>query len=182
MNRSLGFLLLFVLLYNCEKSKKNIYDLKPDKEYYYLLKENGDSIKIKTEPYRLNYSKPKFLIISRFNDNMKKFEVDCVLLKVKDKYYNYFNLDKKDSIDENSFVFLSKDPQIIENIIDTTGINYWKKGTEIYKMEGNGIYSRHLFFTNPTRYVLDFGKYYYDKDYKIYKIEETVRGNKITYK
>ena len=182
MNRSLGFLLLFLLLYNCEKSKKNIYDLKPDREYYYLLKENGDSIKIKTEPYRLNYSKPKFLIISRFNDNIKKFKVDCVLLKVKDKYYNYFNLDKKDSIDENSFVFLTKDPQIIENIIDTTGINYWKKGTEIYKMEGNGIYSRHLFFTNPTGYVLDFGKYYYDKDYKIYKIEETVQGNKITYK
>lgn len=181
MNRSFGFLLLFFLLQNCHKSKKYVYDLKPDKEFYHLLKENGDSIKIKAEPYRLNYSKPKFLIISRFNDNRKKFEVDYVLLRVKDKYYNYFNLDKKDSIDENSFIFLTKNPKIIENKIEDSRIN-WKKGTEIYKMERNGIYSRHLFFTDSNGYILDFGKYYYDNDYRIFKIEETVRGKKITYK
>ena len=147
-----------------------------------MLKENEDSIKITAEPYKLDYSRPKFLTISRFNSNVKKFEVESVLLNVKDTYYNYFNLHKKDSIDENSFIYLSKKPAILENPIDNLGDVHWKKATEIYKIESKGIYSRHLFFTNKKGYILDFGKFYYDKDYKIFKIEETIRGKKITYK
>ena len=105
-----------------------------------------------------------------------------ILLNVKNEYFNYFNIKNKDSIDENSIVLLTKTPQKIENEIDPNPINYWKKGTEIFKKESEGIYSRQLFFTSPNNYILDFGKYYYDENYKIFKIEETINKVKITYK
>ena len=80
MNKSRVFLLLLFLLFACAKSDKSIYELKPDAQFYYLLKENEDSIKITAEPYQLDYSRPKFLTISRFNSNVKKFEVESVCL------------------------------------------------------------------------------------------------------
>jgi len=121
------------------------------------------------------------LIISRFNNPQKKFEVESILLKVKKDYYNYFNLEKKDSLDENSFVFLTKEEKIIENEIEPKPLGYWKKGTEIFKKEDNGTYSRQLFFTSPNNYKLDFGKYYYDKNFRVFKIVETIGNDTITY-
>ena len=102
-------------------------------------------------------------------------------MKVKQDYYNYFNLDNKDSLDRNSFVFLTKKEKIIENEIEPEPIGYWKKSTEIFKKENNGIYSRQLFFTSPNNYKLDFGKYYYDENFRVIKIVETIGNNTITY-
>ncbi len=180
MNRILGILIIFLFMC-CSKSPKDIYELRPDKSFYFLKKENGDSIKTFAEPFLLDYSKPKFLKISRYNSNSKKFELEMTLLNVKGEYYNYYNLQNKDSIDEGSFVFLTKEAKVLENIIDTNPLNYWKKGTEIFKAESNGVYSRQLYFTSPKNYILDFGKYYYDEDYKILKIVETIGRDKITY-
>ncbi|OWR14547.1 hypothetical protein [Chryseobacterium sp. VAUSW3] len=170
-----------LILISCNKSEENIYELNPDKDFYFVKKENGDSMKVFAEPFRFNYSKPKYLIISRFNKNINKFEVQSVLLKVKQNYYNYFNLKKKDSLDENSFVFLTKQEKIIENEIEPKPISYWKKSTEIFKKEDNGVYSRELFFTSPNNYKLDFGTYYYDEDFRIFKIVEIVGNDTITY-
>ena len=180
--RILKLIIFFFLIIGCNKTKKNIYELKPDKEYYFLKKENGDSIKIPTESYQFDYSTKKFLKISCFNSNTKKYKTKMILLNVKGEYYNYFNIKNKDSIDQSSYIFLTKHPQIIENKIDSNPINYWKKGTEIFKKESKGVYSRQLFFTGPNNYILDFGKYYFDENYRIFKIEETIGKNKITYK
>ena len=180
--KTVNLISIFLLIIGCKKAEKRIYELKPDKEFYFLKKENGDSLKITAEPFLLDYSQPKFLKISRFNNDKKKYETEMILLNVKNEYFNYFNIKNKDSIDENSIVFLTKTPQKIENDIDPNPINYWKKGTEIFKKESEGIYSRQLFFTSPNNYILDFGKYYYDENYKIFKIEETINKVKITYK
>jgi len=177
----LNLITILLLIIGCEKSKKSFYELKPDKDFYFLKKENGDSLKIIAEPFLLDYSKPKFLKISRFNTDKKKYENEMILLNVKNQYFNYFNIKNKDSIDENSSVFLTKIPQKIENNIESNPLNYWKKGTEIFKKESDGTYSRQLFFTSPNNYILDFGKYYYDENYKIFKIEETINKVKITY-
>lgn len=180
MNRILGILIIFLFMC-CSKSEDDIYELRPDKSFYFLKKENGDSIKIFAEPLLLDYSERKFLKISRYNSTSKKFEREMILLKVKDEYFNYYNLQNKDSIDEGSFVFLSKEPKVIENRIDTNPLNYWKKGTEIFKIESSGDYSRQLYFTSPKNYILDVGKYYYDEDYKIFKVVETIGRDQITY-
>ena len=180
--RILKLIIFFSLIIGCNKTEQKIYELKPDKEYYFLKKENGDSIKIPTESYLFDYSTKKFLKISYFNSNTKKYKTKMILLNVKGEYYNYFNIMNKDSIDQNSYIFLTKHPQIIENKIDSNPINYWKKGTEIFKKESKGVYSRQLFFTGPNNYIFDFGKYYFDENYRIFKIEETIGKNKITYK
>ena len=174
MNRIIPLFIILIFFLSCKKSDKKIYELIPDKEFYYIKKENGDSIKVYAERFKLDYSKPKFLTISRFNHSIKKFNIESILLNVDSNYYNYFNLSKKDSLDENSYVFLTKRERKIENDIEPTPISYWKKGTEIFKKEYDGVYSRQLFFTSPQNYILDFGKYYYYEDYKIFKIVETI--------
>ena len=181
-------LLSFILFASCNKQRKT-YELKSETtSIHSVLPHFGIERFHKIGNYKLDYSENGHLKISYSNKPYYgKSKLD--LLKINNKYYNYFDLNSKDSLSADSYLFLSTDPadsyrKFFElkpkngepplpnqgRYLDDSVI--FKKDKDLIKMYIKDNQSGN--YRTP--------EYYYNDQYEIVKIVERVFAERVIYK
>ena len=174
MKLSIFNLLVFVFCFNCSKKCEDVYYLKSQiKKVPTKLLRFATEDEFKNSKYKIDYSEKGYIKISYNNKNKIK------LLQIGNKFYNYYDLNRKDSLNSNSYLYLSLNPKDsyqrfyeIDKSNDVPPPPYQfsiYNDSIIFKNEGN-LTKVYLKDNNENR--IKSWVIYYDSNFKIMKIEE----------
>ncbi|QOW09877.1 hypothetical protein Q73A0000_05620 [Kaistella flava (ex Peng et al. 2021)] len=190
MKFSICSLVSFILCFNCCSKNEDIYNLKSQlKKVPSKLLRFGTKEEYINSQYKIDYSEKGYIKIAYLNNSISQNKINAVkLLRVKNKYYNGYDLDEKDSLNTNSYLYLSLNPndsyQRIYNLKtsdDTPPPPYEfpvYNDSIIFKKNGN---LTKMFIKDNNTNRIKSTIIYYDSNFRIKKIEQKIYDVIINY-
>ena len=181
-------LLLSVILFvSCNKQRET-YELKSETmSIHSVLPHFGIERIHKIGKYKIDYAEKRHLKIS-YSDEPYYGTSKINLLKINNKYYNYFDLNSKDSLNANSYLFLSTDPaDSYRKLFELKPKNgepplpnqsRYLDDSVIFKKEKDLI---KMYIKDNQSGNYRTPEYYYNDQYEIVKIIERVFDERIIY-